>query len=76
MRLTHLLEDRTALLHLQQRLIDDLPDDIDVELIVHPVLGPCLELKVGEKLLRRPAPWPSAARCREPPEPALVGVLL
>lgn len=56
MKLSSLLENRTELLHLQQQLIDVLPDDIDVNMIEHPSLGPCLELVAGEKLLRMVRP--------------------
>lgn len=56
MKLACLLENRTELLHLQQRLIDALPDDVDVNAFEHPTLGPCLQLQVGKKLLRMVRP--------------------
>lgn len=39
MKLARLLEDRKELLKLQQRLIDDLPDEIEIGLISHDKLG-------------------------------------
>lgn len=57
MKLASVLEgSRAELLHLQQRLIDDLPDDIDVNIVELPNLGMCLGLTIAGKLIRAVRP--------------------
>lgn len=47
MKLANLLENRAELLHLQQKLIDDLPDEFDVTLGNYPLLGDCVRTALG-----------------------------
>lgn len=50
MKLATLLENRTELLHLQQCLIDDLPDNVNVDLVHEPRLGEVICIEMPDSL--------------------------